>query len=99
MDTEWQICDYMNTFGDEKLGSRLALFRQAIINKVVMHIQWKNKMRFTIQVALSDEEKFGQKDGFDDWTYEKQDEWGGQCREGLQSPIDIIDNEVLATTN
>ncbi len=68
-ESQWQICDYMNTFGDEKLGSRLALFRQAIINKVIMHIQWKNKMRFSIQIALTDEDKFGQKDGFDNWNY------------------------------
>lgn len=89
----------MNTFGDEKLGSRLALFRQAIINKVIMHIQWKNKMRFSIQIALTDDDKFGQKDGFDNWSYEKQDLWGGACTEGLQSPIDIIETEVLASTS
>lgn len=55
-------------------------------------------MRFTLQVSLTDEELAASGDVFDGWSYEKQEGWGGQCKDSLQSPIDIITSEVLATT-
>lgn len=59
-DSEWQICDYYSAFGgDEKVGERLNTFREALINKVVMHIEWKNQMRFSLSVSMDDEDKFG----------------------------------------
>lgn len=62
---------------DDTLASSLALFRAAIINKVVMHIQYKNNMRFTLQVSLSDDQMSASGDVFDGWSYEKQESWGG----------------------
>lgn len=94
--SQWQVCQ--NGYTMKMFDSQLYKFRNTLIQKVIMNVEIKNNLKYTVNIQTS---QIGQKDdNFDGWSYEKQGLWKGLCASSAeQSPIDIITDEIVATTN
>lgn len=86
---------------DGVLAKRLNQFRLNIIQKVIENVQFKNNIKFTKALILSDDDTYNTKDGFEGWNYDRQNQWQGACADStaIQSPIDIITAQVVTTTS
>lgn len=63
--SQWQVCQ--NTYTMKMFESALYKFRAALIQKVIMNVEIKNNLKYTVNIQTS---QLGQKqDNFDGWSY------------------------------
>lgn len=99
----WQICEEFNAREGtpDLLGSRLQIFQKSVETKIIHIIEMRYQFKYKKETIVVNDNDVDQQetDVFDGWTYLRQDEWGGSCRSGNQSPINIKDEDVLVNTS